>query len=185
MMWRRDRFLEESYRTVCSEQSDIVNHLPRFVEMVEETNAQHVIELGTRSGVSTIAWLYGLERTGGRLTSVDIDARPDIGEFPHWSFIQGDDLAPDVLARLEPADIVFIDTSHLYDQTVRELATYRWLVRTPGLIVCHDTRLERPEGAPIRPLFPVRKAVAEFVNVNGFDAMEFPDSWGLAVIKVV
>jgi len=185
MRWRRDRFLEESYKLVCSEPSDIVNHLPRFVELVKELDAKHVIELGTRTGVSTIAWLYGLEETGGRLTSVDIDPKPDIGEFDHWTFIRGSDLDPTVLAKLDPCDICFIDTSHIYEQTVQELAVYRWLVNPGGVICCHDTLLERPEGAPIRPRFPVRVAISEFVNANGFDCMEYSDSWGLAVIKVV
>jgi hypothetical protein len=57
--------LTEQYQTVCVTPSDIVDHLPRFVAMVEELDAQHVIELGTRTGVSTIAWLYGLAKTGG------------------------------------------------------------------------------------------------------------------------
>jgi cephalosporin hydroxylase len=177
--------LTEQYETVCVTPSDIVDHLPRFVAMVEELNAEHVIELGTRTGVSTIAWLYGLGKTGGRLTSIDIDARPKIGEFPHWEFIQGDDCDPQIVGGLDPADIVFIDTSHLYDQTVKELHTYRWLVKPGGCLVLHDTMLERPEGAPILPRFPVHKAVKEFVAETGFELFEFHDSWGLAVIKVV
>jgi cephalosporin hydroxylase len=152
------------------------------VALVEETNARHVIELGTRSGVSTVAWLHGLASTGGRLTSVDIDARPDIGVYAHWKFIQGNDLDPDVLVRLDPADIVFIDTSHLYEHTLAELNVYRWLARR--YIVCHDTELAQPEGAPAHPRYPVRTAVEEFCAAEGLSWTNHPHCWGLGIIEV-
>lgn len=175
--------LADAYQRVCSTPSDIQNHLPRFVDLVETTGASHVIELGTRSGVSTIAWLHALEGRG-RLTSIDIDEKPAIGDHGHWRFIQGDDLAPRVLEQLEPADIVFIDTSHFYDHTVAELDAYLALVKPGGRIVLHDTQLRRPHGSPSRPLFPVRTATAEFCEKHGFDWIEYPDSWGLAVIDI-
>lgn len=175
--------LAAEYARVCATPSDIQNHLPRFVQMVEDLDATHVIELGTRTGVSTIAWLYALEGRG-RLTSVDIDPQPPIGEHPHWRFIQGDDTDPHVVGLLDPADIVFIDTSHLYGHTVVELDTYRRLVRPGGRIVCHDTQLRRPEGSPPRPLFPVKTAIREFVEKHGLEWFEYLDSWGLGVIEI-
>lgn len=176
--------LHAEYERVCSTPSDIQSHLPRFHDMVLELDAQHVLELGTRTGVSTLAWLYGLAKTGGRLTSVDIDPCPQIGSYGHWEFIQGDDCDPAVFARLAPADIVFIDTSHLYDHTVRELFLYRHLVKPGGRLVLHDTMLERPEGAPSRPRFPVRVAIEEFCASEGLRWSEFTDSWGLGVIQL-
>ena len=176
--------LAERYAEVASTPSDIQAHLPRFVKMVVDLNAQHVIELGTRTGVSTVAWLYGLEQTGGRLTSVDIDEAPQIGTYDHWEFIQGDDCAPRVFAAIDKADIVFIDTSHLYRHTLHELNLYRHLVRSGGLMVLHDTMLQQPEGAPARPQFPVRTAIEEFCENEGYGWDEFKDSWGLGVIQL-
>lgn len=175
--------LAAEYEKVCRTPSDVYEHLPRFVELVEDLGATHVIELGTRTGVSTIAWLYALQGRG-TLTSVDVDARPGIGDFDHWTFIQGDDLDPAVLALLEPADIVFIDTSHHYDHTIVELNTYMDLVKPGGRIVCHDTQLRRPEGSPPRPLFPVRTAIKEFVAQHRLEWFEYLDSWGLGVIEI-
>lgn len=176
--------LAERYEQASTTQSDIWLHLPRIVDLVAAVNAQHVIELGTRTGVSTIAWLHGLEKTGGRLTSVDIDPKPPIGEHDRWEFIQGDDTDPDVIAQLAPADIVFIDTSHHYQHTVTELNIYRWLLKPGGLIVCHDTELPAPDGAPAGdPVFPVKKAIQRFVRENGFDWFNYPDCWGLGIIK--
>ena len=176
--------LESEYHRLCATPSDIYEHLPTFVALVERLQARHVIELGTRTGVSTIAWLHALTATQGRLTSIDIDERPDIGDHDGWTFIQGDDLDPAIVSKLEPAEIVFIDTSHLYDQTVKELNLYRWLVKPGGVLVLHDTELPQPEDAPPRPLYPVKTAVSEFCNANGFEWSNYPNCWGLGVIRL-
>lgn len=176
--------LRSEFVRLCSTPSDIVDHLPTFVDLVVARQAQHVIELGTRTGVSTIAWLEGLRQTGGSLVSIDVDERPDIGDWPHWSFIQGNDLDPQVLAQLDMADIVFIDTSHEYVQTVRELNVYQHFVRRPGLIVCHDTELEHPMGVPRFPRFPVKRAIEEFVAENNYQWANHTNCFGLGVIEV-
>ena len=177
--------LAELYAERCATPSDIYLHLPRMVDLVTELDAKHVIELGTRSGVSTIAWLYGLSQTGGRLTSVDLDTKPDIGDFDHWTFVQGDDTDPVVVSALAPADIVFIDSSHLYAHTVQELNIYRWLVKPGGVICMHDTELQRPETAgPFEPPFPVRKALLEFVADTRYEHINYPECYGFAVVKV-
>ena len=176
--------LEAEYERLAAEPSDINQHLPTFVDLVDELNATHVIELGTRTGVSTVAWLWALTGTQGRLTSIDIDEQPDIDRHDHWTFIQGDDLDPDIVAQLEPADIVFIDTSHHYDQTLRELNVYRWLVKPGGVIVLHDSELPHPIGAPPLPRFPVKTAVIEFCEMNGYQPMFVPYCWGLGLIRM-
>lgn len=175
--------LRAEYVRVSNTPSDIVSHLSRFVDLCDEVKATHVIELGTRTGVSTIAWLYALQGRG-RLTSVDIDEQPPIGDYDHWTFIQGDDMDPAVQAQLAPAEIVFIDTSHYYDHTKAELAAYLPFVKPGGRMVLHDTQLRRPGGSPARPLFPVRTAVVEFVTEHGFEWVEHVDCWGLAVITI-
>lgn len=170
------------YATAASTPSDINEHLPRFVALVESVEARHVIELGSRTGISTIGWLYGLERTGGRLTSIDLDPKPPIGAFDHWTFIRGDDEDDEVFDRLEPADIVFIDTSHEYGHTCRELD--RYLPLASKLMVLHDTEVRHPMDVPIVPAYPVKKAVSEFCDEHGFEWVNFPACNGLAVIKV-
>jgi cephalosporin hydroxylase len=174
--------LQQMYEDRCNTPSDINEHLPTFVQLVLETNAQHVIELGTRTGVSTAAFLHALEQTGGRLTSCDIDEKPAIGEFEHWEFVQGDDCSPEVLERMVPAEIVFLDTSHFYEDTLRELNVYRHLATR--FIVCHDTELRMPLGAPRWPVFPVKRAINEFCAVHGLDWVNHPNCWGLGVIRI-
>jgi cephalosporin hydroxylase len=176
--------LKERFEQLCTEPSDVQLHLPTFVGVADHLKAQHVIELGTRTGVSTIAWLYAMERTGGHLTSVDVDPRPDIGEFPQWTFHQANDLDPALLGELSVADIVFIDTSHDYDQTLAELNVYQHLLRHGGVFLLHDTELEHPEGAPAYPIYPVKKAVQRFVAEQGYRWINEPKCFGLATIKV-
>lgn len=176
--------LTAEYERLCETPSDIVGHLPRFVDLVRKLDAQHVVELGVRDGVSTVAWLYALQSTGGRLTSIDTEPGPALG-VASWTFIQGDDLDPRIIADLDPADIVFIDTSHFYEQTLAELSVYRHVVKPGGVICCHDTMLERPPGSSwLGPAFPVRTAIAEFVGDEGFEWIEYPDSYGLGVITI-
>jgi len=174
-----------AYEEACRTPSDIYEHLPTFVDLCTTLNATTVIELGTRGGVSTIAWLHGLELTDGHLWSVDIDPQPEL-EHERWTFVQGDDLALSTLAQLpEEADIVFIDTSHMYQHTRAELNVYKWRVRPGGRIVLHDTALQRPEGWTRRqPEFPVRTAVDEFCRDEQLEVKFWPNCWGLAVISI-
>ena len=188
--WRKpiaNPTLEQRYRRVCSMPSDIGEHLPHLRALVEKFNAQHVVELGARSGQSTVAWLAGLQSTGGRLTSVDLDEAPDIGVHANWEHIQGDDTDETVLNKVDGCDIVFIDTSHHYAHTLWELQTWSCKVRPGGFIVCHDTELQRPWDPPCPetdPDFPVAQAVDEFCAAEGFRWFNIPGSWGLGIIEV-
>ena len=177
--------LAELYRQHCLTPSDIVDHLPTLVDLVVEHDCQHVIELGTRTGVSTIAFLYALEQTGGSLLSIDLDGRPLIGDWPHWDFVQGDDLDPQIFAQCDLTDLVFIDTSHGYRHTLQELYLYSHLVRRPGLMVLHDTELEHPIGEPLKPAFPVKKAIVEFCEEQSYEWSNNPACFGLGIIRVV
>lgn len=176
--------LKLRYEDIVSTPSDIVDHLPTFVSLVEELAAQVVIELGTRTGVSTVAFLHALEGTGGRLWSVDVDERPDIGDYPHWTFLRGDDCSPEIFEQLPGhADIVFIDTSHAYQHTCAELNLYRWLVKPGGKILLHDTELPHPEFVSGKA-FPVRRAIEDFCAAEGLTWTNDPRCWGLGTIDI-
>ena len=176
--------LAQKYHDACRTPSDINEHLTTFVKMCRELDATKVIELGTRGGVSTIAWLYAMEETDGHVWSVDIDPAPDL-EHKRWTFIQGDDLDPAVTKQVpESADVVFIDTEHSYEQTLAELNVYSWYVRPGGKIVLHDTELLKPFGLRHQPPYPVKKAVEDFCREEVLPWKNYPNNNGLAIIDM-
>lgn len=174
------------YELRCGENSDIVDHLPRLHAEATRQGVQ-VIELGVRSGNSTAAFLAAAEANGGHVWSVDI-AWPHVPQHWEtsglWTVAIGDDL--DLAEHLpDLVDIVFIDTSHTFDQTLAELYLYVGKVRPGGVILCHDTELERPDASPSTdPPFPVAAAIHEFTNDVGYPVEWVTGCHGLGVIRI-
>jgi predicted O-methyltransferase YrrM len=155
------------YQAALATPSDINEHLAFLMHRVVELDAKKVIELGVRFGTSTVALLYGLERTEGHLWSVDI-ARSWMGiPDERWTFILGDDLDAQVHAQLpDKVDLIFVDTDHRYELTKREILHYAPLVRPGGAMIFHDTNVERFEHhvPGTEPPYPVRMAVNELLG---------------------
>jgi len=169
-----------------SEWSDIQDHLWFLHDAVMEEGARVVVELGTRDGNSTSAFLTALESNKGKghLWSIDItpvNAPAAWWRSGLWTFIFGDDLkvrdhVPDDI------DILFIDTSHYYDHTLSELRLYGPRSKT---ILLHDVDLEEPWGKPRKdPKFPVRAAIGTWIAEAEHRTVEYLEgSHGLGVIR--
>jgi hypothetical protein len=158
-----------------------------------------VVELGVRSGNSTAALMAAVEKTGGHLWSVDIMIPAWPLEFYGRGFatlIIGDDLevadqvGPQIevttFADAEPRfipggiDVLFIDTSHHYEQTLNELNLYGPRART---ILLHDTELEEPYQAPPHdPKYPVSKAIDDWCAKTGRNWINRTGCYGLGVV---
>lgn len=176
--------LADLYTLRAKEESDIHEHLPRFVDLCVELEAKKVIELGVRSGVSTVGWLYGLEQTDGHLWSVDTAPAPDL-PAERWTFIRGNDIDPDIVNQLpDNVDVVFIDTSHAADHTARELEAYLPKVRAGGRIVLHDTEVQHPDHVNVDPPFPVKTAIQQFTDMHRLFWSNHPNNNGLGIIEV-
>jgi len=122
--------------------SDICQHLGTLHLLTVELNLKKVLELGTRTGESTITFLEAAKEIGGNVTSIDIvpcfEAKKlvkDMNLEKNWNFILSDDLAIDWN---EPIDHLFIDTSHTYEQTLAELTKFEPFVNHGGIISLHD-----------------------------------------------
>jgi predicted O-methyltransferase YrrM len=165
------------------ENSDIVDHLPY---LFEAARGKQVIELGVRGGNSAAAFLAAVERDGGHVWSVDIVAPHVPTEWhdsPLWDFLLGDDLS---LAEQLPdgVDVVFIDTSHTFMQTLCEIDTYAPKVRAGGVMLFHDTELERPFESPVEdPPFPVRKAIEAKAEQFGWVCEFIGGCNGLGILR--
>lgn len=131
--------------------SDIVDHLPELYRAVIQHPAARVLELGVRSGNSTAALLAGAEHVDGHVWSVDFNP-PTVPDWwsrtGRWTLRIGDDLDPAISHRLsiDPGmfDVLFIDTSHTYEQTLTELRTYVPMVRDGGTVNLEGQRADIP-----------------------------------------
>ena len=118
--------LEQNYNRVCNKISDINEHLPTLKKYASE--CEHITEIGVRAINSTWGLLAGKPK---KLISYDIFfAGPPM--FPDadiasvfaaareenivYGFIQQSSLE----ANIEPTDLLFLDTWHVYEQLSRE-----------------------------------------------------------------
>lgn len=196
--------LVSRYEALCQSSVDMRVHMPTFVNAVKELNATTVIELGVRYGHSTIAWLYGLKNQG-HLWSVDcsfpvpadvnsrspldsvnlLDPQGPLGVQDHWTFILGYDTWDSVLGVLpkKDVDIIFIDTNHVYEETLVELELYYPRVRAGGRMYLHDTNIETTGNAVTpQPPYPVRTAVEEFCAAKNLEWNNETECFGLGTI---
>lgn len=125
--------------------SDIQEHLGLLNGITRPSDL--VVEFGFRTGISTSAFLAA----GARVRSYDIDegcrkwVRPLAKEYPRrFSFKVGDSRKVEI----PECQLLFIDTSHVYETTKIELARHESKVET--WIVIHDVttfgRKDRPPG---------------------------------------
>ena len=95
---------------------DTRDHLETFRRMARG----EVLEIGVNTGISTSAFLLGLEENGGHLTSVDI--RAECGKtwegHPLWTFICGDSAS---CVPKKDWDLVYIDGGHNYEQVIADM----------------------------------------------------------------
>jgi hypothetical protein len=159
---------------------DMEPHIDTLAALARE--AKVIVEFGVRGGVSTWAMLDAMPAEGD-LYGVDIDPNapipPRVIEDPRFGFVVGDSLK---VALPEHADLVMIDSSHEFTQTVMEL--HRAASLTPSVILCHDYLYEHSPQ--------VHRAVDGFVAPPYTDdhwdqvpyrigRVEF-SRWGLAVL---
>ncbi len=165
--------LEKVYSRHCSNKSDIKEHLPTLRRYAE--NHDRVVEIGVRTGLSSIALLSGKPKW---MRSYDIDVElftPTLNKLNRnnqledidYEFIRGNSLKIEI----EPTDILFIDSWHTYTQLKQELI--RHAPKVKRYILMHDTetfgrvgqdaeRMKR-EKKPVKGL---RHAVEEFLEGN-------------------
>lgn len=112
--------------------------------LAESANAKQVLEIGTSTGISGLWFLLALERTGGHLTTLELDPRRAAVARGHFkragvdglvTLVEGD--AHKSIANLRgPVDVVFIDAEKGgYVDYLRQVLP---LVRPGGLILAHN-----------------------------------------------
>lgn len=143
-----DLIMEHGHTVYWSSEPSAARFLGRLA-LVHQ--ARTVIEVGCFIGWTTAHIATALRQLGrgGRVHYLDCDAGNlanatanlrrtslDPWTIPH----QGSSLDPAVLAKLPArADIIFIDTTHAYDQTRAEIDHYGSRIAADGCLVLHDS----------------------------------------------
>lgn len=153
--------------------SDMRAHLERLHDAAHGT----VVELGLDRGVSTSALLAGVEKQGGTVTSIDINGGcTGIALFnghPQWRFVLGRSLNVDMPDEI---DVLLIDSSHEYSDTLHELRKWGSRVKRDGVMFLHDV---------MNPLYPgVRRSIDDYMAGNPSATLKIHEgSFGMAEIR--
>lgn len=178
--------IQDAYAARLERWSDIVEYLPLLHGYARVYDKVRVLEVGTRLGNSTLAFLAAAEKNGGHVWSVDIDgtvpSRPD-GMGPYadcslWTFTQGNSIDPAVLAaQPDQVDIMFNDSGHEYELTLAELEAYMPRLRPGGTALIHDPDLAYDA-------FGVRRALNVYCARSHLPWQYLPGQYGLGVITL-
>jgi hypothetical protein len=128
--------IDQLYAEARQTPSDINDHLERLRELGQV--CPHITEFGVRGGVSTIAWIAARPK---KLICYDVSRHASVDRIARAAKVAGVKLVfheKDVRhVTIEPTDLLFIDTLHVYDQLKIELALHADKARR--YIVLHDT----------------------------------------------
>ena len=133
--------------------SDINQHLLTLYHYSKQVS--HITECGVRNGVSSWAFLYGLNKNKqSNKTLVSVDLEPcsnfqslesfSVSHDISFSFIQTNDLT----YNFDHTDLLFIDTWHVYGQLKRELN--KFYPKVKKYIILHDTSVDEFSGESLR-----------------------------------
>jgi nucleoside-diphosphate-sugar epimerase/predicted O-methyltransferase YrrM len=120
---------------------DSDKHVLSLFGIAVGSGAKNILELGVRSGVTTLPLLMAAKNNGGKLTSVDINnthfSVPD-DMLQHWKFVQDDAVKFLQNTKETPYDLVFIDDWHAYAHVKKELELLDPIVTPKTIILLHD-----------------------------------------------
>jgi len=148
-----------------------------FLPWIREHAKGKCLEIGTRDGASTSAFLLGLEDNGGHLLSVDVDDCSGLWTHPQWTFRRANSVSsefPDATF-----DVALIDGSHVRDAFIGDLYNCWHWVKPGGLILSHDIKPERGHEFYAVGL---REEWFKFCREHEVFPQELPGMYGMGVI---
>ena len=160
-----------------------LNYFYRLYWFASRSKAKHIVELGCTPGGSSIALLYAINRIDGRLWSCDL---AQIG-LNDMSIYGVDDSRRTRVSLTKAADygrmwlgpkldLIYLDTSHTYEDTRDEVNAWLPHLREGGLFIFHDT------SACVRTVLP---AIFDEISQHsfGYEYHQFPDCHGHGVLQ--
>jgi predicted O-methyltransferase YrrM len=126
-------------------QADSDRHVLTCFSIAMQIHAKKILELGVRTGNTTLPFLCAAKELGGMVHSVDLD--PTTFQCPqelqmYWKFTQSDAHAW-LENNIDPAqpgqyDLIYIDDWHSYAHVRRELELLEPICTSSTLILLHD-----------------------------------------------
>jgi len=131
--------------------TDISDHLLTLFAEAVSVHPRLIVELGVRGGESTFAFERAARLSGGHVLSVDLEDCQVQSSYPKWTFLKANDITfasqfPEWCSshQLSPEiDVLFIDTSHLYQHTLEELRLWMPNLAAKSKMILHDTNMKR------------------------------------------
>jgi len=151
--------IEELYQKNCSTPSDINQHLPTLRSYAD--TCESVTEIGVRGCVSLSAFLAS---TAKKVVAIDI-LNVAVPECEKLQFICASSLAIEI----EPTDMLFIDSYHVYEQLKAELNLHG--NKAKKYIGFHDTEMFGLNGEDGGK--GLNQAIEEFMSENPSWVFEF------------
>lgn len=150
-----------------------------FISTTMALKAKKVVELGTGQGYSGGCFAIALRLTGGKLYSVDINAKNDVYEILKdykdiIEYIVDDSIKAGEKWDKGDIDILFCDSDHSYGRVIGELET--WGRFNPKIIFIHDTLNVAKE------IVDPYRAGTDYAEKHGKTFFNFPVPYGLGVI---
>ena len=129
--------------------TDISDHLEVLFTECLNIESHLIVELGVGDGESTFVLERVADLWGAKLVSVDIEDCKNVSKYKNRIFIKQDDISfaaafPDWCRqrKITPViDVLFVDTSHLYDHTVQEIKSWFPYLAPRCKVFFHDTNM--------------------------------------------
>jgi len=161
--------LDNEYRSLLLDPADIQSQLSRLRALA--SGCKSVVEFGTGVAASTAAILHAQP---AKFTTYDVNKSDravwlrEVSGRTHYRFAVADTREVEI----EPCDLLFIDTSRVYEQLAAELALHADKVR--GKIAIHGTGSDE------------LRAIHEFLAKGGWSVeAAYADGSGLTVLRRV
>lgn len=163
---------------------DTDQHVLTLFSIALGMRSKRILELGVRTGNTTLPFLMAAEQTGGMVHSVDLE--PTSFRCPddlrvYWRFYQSDAIKWLEDNQHQQYDIVYIDDWHSYPHVKRELEFVQHMITPSSVILLHDlmysgahpryhseintTDPQWAEGGPYRAVAELDSAVWEWSTI--------------------
>ena len=192
--------------------NDICTHFDNLFYEVVSHRPKVILELGVRNGESTYVFNKIQKFLNNIFISVDIEDCSSVLDDPRWIFKHEDSIkflknynlwSENNIKSLKP-DVIFIDTSHLYEETLQEIKLSSEILSENGAIIFHDTNhrnftfLEDNiiyNKFNFKPQHGVKLALENYFNCKfdfnssfiiikqGWLIKHYPESFGLTIMR--